>query len=84
VIVLLGYVDYSFSTAFLSYKQMSSVADQAASKNILADQFTCTGQFYGQLATAGAFTSITTTQMFTNKISGRIAGLLITVVVIGL
>jgi hypothetical protein len=78
-----GYVDYNSSTASLSYKKMSSLADQSAGKNILADQFTSTGQFYGQLAAAGTSTSITTTQMSTNKISGLIAGLLITVAVIG-
>ena len=77
-----GYVDYSSSTASLSYKQMSSLVDQAASENILADQFTSTGQFYGQLANAG-ISSITTTKISTNKSSGLIAALLITVVAMG-
>lgn len=82
-----GYVDYSSNTASLSYKELSSLVNQAASKNILADQFTSPGEFYGQMTSARSSTSTTTRQGSTNsaldRIPGFAVGLLIAVVVIG-
>ena len=63
-----GYVDYSSTTASLPFSELSSLANQAASKNILADQFTSTGKFYGLLASAQLSTSTTTPQSAANRI----------------
>jgi len=65
-----GYVDYDSGTAQLPYGQLVTLLNQNAASNIVADQFTSTGQFYGALiANAAAnFTSSSSMQQptFTN------------------
>jgi hypothetical protein len=80
-----GYVEYNSNTAQLPFKELSSMANQIASKNIIADQFTSTGQFYGQMAGATVSSSTASTTMSSGsvKIPGLGIGALIAVVVIG-
>lgn len=77
-----GYVDYSSTTASLPFSELSSLANQAASKNILEDQFTSTGKFYGLLAGAQLSTSTTTPQSAANRIPSFGFGLLIAALVV--
>lgn len=80
-----GYVDYNTSTASLPYSELSSLANQAASKNVLADKFSPTGEFYGQLAGAHlptSSTSSTISQALANSSPGLGFGLLIAVAVV--
>ncbi len=49
-----GYVDYSPSTARLSYSEIAAMVNRIAAMNILADKFTSTGEFYRKLTGANA------------------------------
>jgi len=69
-----GYVDYTSSTAGLSYQDLATALDRVASQNILNNQFSPTGTFYGQLAgngltttTAAATQPAATTVFLTDK-----------------
>jgi hypothetical protein len=55
-----GYVDYTSSTAVLSYQDLATSLASVASQNILSNQFSSTGIFYGQLA-GNVLTSTSTT-----------------------
>ena len=80
-----GYVEYNSNTAQLSFRELSSMANQIASNNIIEDQFTSTGQFYRQMAGAPVSSSTASTTMSSGsgKIPGLGIGVLIAVVVIG-
>ena len=80
-----GYVEYNSDTAKLSFRELSSMANRIASKNIIADHFTSTGQFYGQMAGALVSSSTASTAMSRGsvKIPGLGIGVLIAVVVVG-
>jgi hypothetical protein len=54
-----GYVDYTSSNANLPFKELAAMVNQVAYSNILADQFSSTGEFYRQII--GGSSSITTT-----------------------
>lgn len=45
-----GYVDYTPSTADLSFQELSAMANQIAYTNIMAGKISSTGKFYRQLA----------------------------------
>lgn len=45
-----SYADYTSATAGLPYKDLASMLNEAATQNMLNDQFSSTGEFYGQLA----------------------------------
>jgi hypothetical protein len=84
-----GYVDYTSTTAALSYRELATALGRVASQNILNNQFSSTGTFYGQLAGNGLTTTTTTatqpaatTVSLTDKTSGLvlIAGLVAAIV----
>jgi len=80
-----GYVEYNSNTAQLSFRELSSMANQIASKNIIADQFTSAGQFYRQIAAAPVSSSTASATMSSGseKIPGLGIGVLIAVLVVG-
>ena len=82
---LFGYVDYTSNTAALSYQDLATALVRVASQNILNNQFSSTGTFYGQLAGNGLMTTTAaatqptatmqataTTVSLTNKLSGLV------------
>lgn len=86
-----GYVDYTSSTAGLSYQDLATALGKVASQNILNNQFSPTGTFYGQLAgngltttTAAATQPAATTVSLTDKTSGLvlIAGLVAAIAIV--
>ncbi|MGD0689474.1 MAG: hypothetical protein ABSA50_06850 [Candidatus Bathyarchaeia archaeon] len=86
-----GYVDYTSSTAGLSYQDLATALGRVASQNILNNQFSPTGTFYGQLAgngltttTAAATQPTATTVSLTDKPSGLvlIAGLVAAIAIV--
>jgi hypothetical protein len=86
-----GYVDYTSSTAALSYQDLATALSRVASQNILNNQFSSTGTFYGQLAgnaltttTAAVSQPAATTVSLTGKPSGLllIAGLVAAVAIV--
>jgi hypothetical protein len=60
-----AYVDYNSTTAQLPYSQVVQTVNTQAAHNILNDQFSSTGKFYGQLA--GFPRSTTTTQTISTR-----------------
>jgi hypothetical protein len=59
-----SYVEYTSTTAALSYKDLSAALNKVASQNLLSGQFSSTGLAYGQLTGSRPATSttVTTTQ----------------------
>lgn len=55
-----SYVDYSSDTAQLPYNELAAMVNRAATRNMISDQFSSTGLFYGQLTGAHASTTSAT------------------------
>jgi hypothetical protein len=51
-----SYIDYDTSTAQLSYSEVNALVQKAATQNILADQFSSTGEFYHKLTSTQSST----------------------------
>jgi hypothetical protein len=86
-----GYVDYTSDTATLSYQDLAAMLSKVASQNIVNNQFSPTGTFYGQLAgngltttTAAATQPAATTVSLTDKPLGLvlIAGLVAAIAIV--
>jgi hypothetical protein len=52
-----GYVDYTSDTATLSYQDLAAMLGKVASQNIVNNQFSPTGLFYGQMTGSGLATA---------------------------
>ena len=74
-----GYVDYNSNTAALSYQDLATALSRVASQNILNNQFSSTGTFYGQLAGNALTTTTAATQPAATTVSltGKPSGLLL-------
>ncbi len=77
-----GYVGYSSTTASLSFSQLTALANQAASSNIVANKFSSTGEFYAQLTGTRLSTSSTTSQAPTSWGRGLVFASLVAVAIV--
>ena len=68
-----GYVDYTSSNADLSFKDLAAMVNQVAYSNILAGQFSSTGEFYRQI-TSGSSSITTTLQASSSAMPSTLEG----------
>ena len=65
--LFLSYVDYDSSTAGLSFQDLSSMLNKAATQSMIKDRFSTTGELYRQLA--GIKASATSTSSSSSQLS---------------
>jgi hypothetical protein len=82
-----SHVDYDTSTAQLSYSEQYARVSKAAAQNMLADQFSSTGEFYRKMTVVQSSTlssTATTVTSMTTESGRRITGFLIVGIVTGI